>query len=174
MRRPTRPGSRAAPLIRAVRHVDRAGRGGSAESGARRARAAATPMAALGRLCVHRSDVLGALSRAEVDSQPRLRGLALEGVRGLDESRARTSLERTARPARNEQPRLGWRRGSGSVSRAVRPVQPRITAGPSTGPGLDLDRYAPVFVWAQPVKDRRPLGCVVRCFCEYGAVNGFC
>ena len=37
-RRPTRPGSRAAPLIRAVPHVDRAGRGGSAESGARRAR----------------------------------------------------------------------------------------------------------------------------------------
>ena len=72
-------------------------------------------MAALGRLCVHRSDVLGALSRAEVDSQPRLRGLALEGVRGLDESRARTSLERTARPARNEQPRLGWRRGSVST-----------------------------------------------------------
>ena len=40
-------------------------------------------MAALGRLCVHRSDVLGALSRAEVNSERRLRGLALEEVRGL-------------------------------------------------------------------------------------------
>ena len=72
-------------------------------------------MAALGRLCVHLSDVLGALSRAEVDSQPRLRGVALEGVRGLGESHAHTSLERTARPARNEQPRLGWRRGGVST-----------------------------------------------------------
>ena len=98
LRRPTRPGSRAAPLIRAVPHVDRAGRGGSAESGARRARAAATPMAALRRLCVHRSDVLGALSRAEVNSERRLRGLALEEVRGLGTNRAH-GIERTARPA---------------------------------------------------------------------------
>ena len=49
-------------------------------------------MAALGRLCVHRSDVLGALSRAEVDSQPRLRGLALEGVRRPGKSPAQTHL----------------------------------------------------------------------------------
>ena len=46
-------------------------------------------MAALGRLCVHRSDVLGALSHAEFDSQPRLRGLALEGVLAVIESIAR-------------------------------------------------------------------------------------
>ena len=92
LRRPTRPGSRAAPLIRAVPHVDRAGRGGSAESGARRARAATTATAALGLACVHRSVVLGALSRAEVDSKHRLRGLALEGVHGLGESRADTDL----------------------------------------------------------------------------------
>ena len=81
------------PLPRAVPRADRAGRGGSAESGARRARAAATPTAALGRLCVHRSDVLGALSRAEVDSEHRLRGLALEGVRGPGESRAQTHFD---------------------------------------------------------------------------------
>ena len=66
---------------------------------------------------MHRSDVLGVLSRAEVDSQPRLRGLALEGVRGVGESRAHTSLERTARPARNDQPRLGWRRTKGRSAR---------------------------------------------------------
>ena len=41
---------------------------------------------------MHRSVVLGALSRAEVDSKHRLRGLALEGVHGLGESRADTHL----------------------------------------------------------------------------------
>ena len=41
---------------------------------------------------VCRSDILGALSRAEVDSEHRLRGLALEGVRGLGESRAHSHL----------------------------------------------------------------------------------
>ena len=41
---------------------------------------------------MHRSDVLCGLSRAEVDSEHRLRGLALEGVHGLGESRADTHL----------------------------------------------------------------------------------
>ena len=80
------------PLPRAVPRADRAGRGGSAESGARRARAAATATAALGRLCVHRSDVLGGRERAEVDSEHRLRVLALEGVRGPGKSPAQTHL----------------------------------------------------------------------------------
>ena len=34
-------------------------------------------------MCVHRGDILGALSRAVVDSERRLRGLALEGVREI-------------------------------------------------------------------------------------------
>ena len=41
---------------------------------------------------MHRSDVLGGLSRAEVDSEHRLRGLALEGVRGPGKSPAQTHL----------------------------------------------------------------------------------
>ena len=41
---------------------------------------------------MHRSDVLGGRERAEVDSEHRLRGLALEGVHGLGESRADTHL----------------------------------------------------------------------------------
>ena len=41
---------------------------------------------------MHRSVVLGALSRAEVDSKHRLRGLALEGVHGLGEYRAQPHL----------------------------------------------------------------------------------
>ena len=50
---------------------------------------------------VCRSDILGALSRAEVDSEHRLRGLALEGVRGLGKSRAQTHLNaRSGRRAR--------------------------------------------------------------------------
>ena len=48
--------------------------------------------AALRLNCVHRGDVLGGLERAEVDSEHRLRGLALEGVRGLGESRAHSHL----------------------------------------------------------------------------------
>ena len=51
--------------------------------------------------------VLGERERTEVDSEHGLRGLALEAVRGLGESRAHTALERTARPARTEQPRRG-------------------------------------------------------------------
>ena len=41
---------------------------------------------------MHRSDVLGGLSRAEVDSEHRLRGLALEGVRRPGKSPAQTHL----------------------------------------------------------------------------------
>ena len=41
---------------------------------------------------MHRSDVLGGLSRAEVDSEHRLRVLALEGVRRPGKSPAQTHL----------------------------------------------------------------------------------
>ena len=41
---------------------------------------------------MHRSDVLGGRERAEVDSEHRLRVLALEGVRGPGKSPAQTHL----------------------------------------------------------------------------------
>ena len=66
----------------------------------------------LGRLCVHRSDVLGALSRAEVDSKHRLRGLALEGVHGLGEYRAQPRLN--ARHGPQETSNRAWA-GVGAV-----------------------------------------------------------
>ena len=132
-RRPTRPGSRAVPLLRAIPRGDRVGRSGSAESGAWRARAATTATAALGLACVHRGDVHGGRERAEVGSEHRLRGLALEGVRGPGQSRAHTDLN--ARHASQEPNSAAeFRRGRARGARArlspyVRRTYERATPG---------------------------------------------
>ena len=132
-RRPTRPGSRAVPLLRAVPCADRAGRGGSAESGAWRARAATTATAALGLACVHRGDVHGGRERAEVGSEHRPRGLALEGVHGPVHFRAHTDLN--ARHASQEPNSAAeFRRGRARGARArlslyVRRTYERATPG---------------------------------------------